>query len=239
MLARYALLLTFDELTKLSRNTQIELANLDPEFAKICGVPTQENPPEQPSNPRPTVQQGSTTVVMPARDQVNQQNSPAYNAAMSGGLPGMPGMPQAPPQMVAPVVPSAMPIHNGLPQAPQDQQTAVVNPMPQAQMPGMPQAPPPTTIPAMLSPTQQIQVPHQMMNVQGPPAATNTLTPQWVKTEFIPKDVMANYGGQFAVSLLEQAVQQQIIPRPHLDCVTDQNVAQFYQFANQLLGRAV
>lgn len=238
MQARYALLLTFNELSQLSQTTKNELANLDPEFAHICGIPTAANPPAEPTNPRPTVQQGNTTVILPERGQVNQQNSPAYNAAMAGQMPGMPA--QAP---VIPTVPSAMPEMIGIPQAPQAPPQQVMAPM-QA-MPGMPnimqtEAPPfqPQGVAApqlnpvaqQFSPAPQLPQPaQQQMPMQGYDVMA-------VKTEVIPRQIMSKYGGPFTTSLIAEAAQHGIIPRPHLDCLDASNVNQFMHFVNTRTG---
>lgn len=207
MQARYALLLTFDELSKLTQHTKTELANLDPEFAKIVGVPTAENPPAAPEVPRPTVQQGNTTVIMPERGQVNQQNSPLYNQMM-GGVPGIPGMPVMPPQ-VAPVVPSAVPPVATIPQL-SVALPPVVNPMPPVMPPQQPAAPP--------------QAPPQPVQETAPFAGYDV---RQVKEVIFPQQVMAKYGSQFAIALIQEATQHGIFQRPTLDCLSEANVNQF------------
>lgn len=233
MQARYALLLTFDELSQLSNGTKTELANLDPEFAKIVGVPTAANPPAAPENPRPTTQQGTTTVIMPERNQVNQQNSPFYNQMMSGGIPGVPQMPNMPPQ-AAPVVPSAVPVqHMAAPAPPASPQ--VVNPMPglppQFQMPQQAaQQAPPAPQPTPQIPYQQPSIPHpsqvQQPQEQAPFPGYDVRT---VKEQIFPQQVMAKFGGQFAIALIQEAASSGIFNRPSLDCLNDSNVNQFMQ----------
>lgn len=245
MQARYCILLTFDELSKLSLSTKNELAQLDPEFASICGIATAANPPEPPSNPRPTVQQGTTTVVLPERNQVNQQNSPAYNAAMHGQIPGMP-----PGVSPAPVVPSAMPVHTGVPQSPQQPQAQVLPPM---QMPGAPpqyteqppfNAAPPLqgspAAPAPQMPGPQMPVTHlapahvQQQPPQAQPAHTQPPVfapgPNYdvnaVKSQIVGQ-VMAERGGEFILGVLNEAKSIGFLSRPHLDALEQSQVPNF------------
>jgi hypothetical protein len=220
MQARYVILLTFDELSALSQGTKAELAKLDPEFAKITGVPTAANPPAAPEVPRPTTQQGGTTVIMPERGQVNQQNSPFYNQMMGGGaLPGMPAIPSAPPQ-AAPVVPSGVPPFGSIPPAPPQAPQQVVNPMP-GFPPQMPQQAP---APQPVAPTPPQPAPPQQQQEAAPFAGYDV---KQVKEVIFPQHVMARFGGPFAVALIQEAVQHRILERPSLDCLSDANVNQF------------
>ncbi len=231
MQARYCFLLTVDELHNLSAATKKELAELDGEFARLVGVPTAANPPEQPSNPRPTMQQGATTVILPDRNQVNQQNSPAYNAAMSGGIPGISlPSPAAPPAGMVQPVPSAMPFNTGIPQAPQQPQPMVMPPM--QQIPGMPQPAPqqasgPLTPPML--PTTPQPVPQQA------PQQVQPADLQYIKTNFVVQQTH-RLGPHGITQAINQAVQRGILPRPSLDCVDSNNAAAFVQYLQTYTG---
>jgi hypothetical protein len=179
---------------------------------------------------------------MPERNQVNQQNSPFYNQMMAGGVPGVPQMPSMPPQ-VAPVVPSAMPVqHMAAPVPPASPQ--VVNPMPglppQYQMPqqAAPQAPPvqqqaPAPQPAPNIPYQQPNIPHPSQVQQPPEAAPFAgFDVRTVKEQIFPLQVMAKFGGPFAVALIQEAASTGIFNRPSLDCLSEHNVNQFMHLVN-------
>jgi hypothetical protein len=236
MQARYCFLLTVDELHNLSAATKKELAELDGEFARLVGVPTAANPPEQPSNPRPTMQQGATTVILPDRNQPNQQNSPAYNAALSGGIPGISlPSPAAPPAGMVQPVPSAMPFNTGIPQAPQQPQQMVMPPM--QQIPGIPQPAPqqvsPALTPPMLPtpPLQPMQQPAQQMQ----PVVMQASDLQYIKTNFVVQQTH-RLGPHGITQAINQAVQRGILPRPSLDCVDANNAAAFVQYLQTYTG---
>lgn len=229
MQARYCFLLTVDELHNLSAATKKELAELDGEFARLVGVPTAANPPEQPSNPRPTMQQGATTVILPDRNQTNQQNSPAYNAAMAGGIPGISlPSPAAPPAGMIQPVPSAMPFNTGIPQAPQQPQPMVMPPM--QQIPGIPQAAPQQAYPALTPP--MLPTTPQPAQQQAPPQATDL---QYIKTNFVVQQTH-RLGPHGITQAINQAVQRGILSRPSLDCVDANNAAAFVQYLQTYTG---
>lgn len=236
MLARYCFLVTYDELQNLSASTKKELAELDGEFAKLVGVPTAANPPAQPSNPRPVAQQNGTNVLLPDRNQVNQQNSPDYNAAVGGAIPGL-YVPNAgaPPAVMTQPVPSAMPIFTGIPPAPAQPQPMA--PAPMQEIPGMPRSQPLT--PPML-PTTPRPEPQYAPQPQYTPAPPVQQAPQGFdlnqfKAQFVPQ-IVNRLGPAGIPAFLNKAVQQGVLSRASLDVIDANNAGAFVQFANTYAG---
>ena len=231
MITRYCLLLTIKELEKLSDSTKRELANLDPEFANMLGIPTPDAPAPQPANPRPvaTMPDG-TKVLLPEKNQTNQQDSPHYTQWAGGGIPGMPPAQTAPPANV--VVPMTIPPNTGIPPAPSTPAPMVPSPVQWGSIPGMPgasqsngaaqQAP---QQPAF-NPTQQ--APQQPAFNPAPQQTQQELTPDFVRHQFIPQK-LAEMGPQNVLQLVAKAHSQGILERESLDCLNHGNVRQFVE----------
>lgn len=227
MLTRYCLLLSLDELHKLPQEAKVALAKLDPEFAVVCGIPTEANPAPPPTNPRPAVAQpDGTTVLMPERNQPNQQDSPHYAAFRGGAIPGMPTASSSPmpPSMV---VPMATPQSTGVPQSIQ-QSASVPGPIVGGQIPGSPVQPQPQFNPAPSPPPQQGFTPQPQFNPtpQAAPAAAGQMTVDYVRHTLVPQK-LAELGPPATLNLIAKAHQMGIIERNSLDCLTPQNLNAF------------
>lgn len=220
MQSGYTLMMTFDELMQMPDPVKAWFAQRDQSFARIAGVPTEANPPAQPQK---QMVMGPNGPMIPAdRDQPNQQNSPAWNSGMgtAGNFTG--------PQI--PNIPSGVP--NWSP--PQSQLPGAMNsPMPQSgmmgSMPGFPPQHGQPQFPPQGQPQVQVYNPVNQQVQQGGPQ----LTPQWIRDTFVPQKVQEWGGAHVLVGKLQQAVQEGILPRPHMDVIDPSNIQRFYELLNR------
>lgn len=235
MQCNYSLLLTLDELQNLSPSTKAELAQKSPEFAKLTGTPTPQNPPDRGDPTRQVMQQGNQQIVLPDRNQVNQQNSPAVNNPMMNGA--------APPafQNPFPPQPAIAPIQNGVPQGFPPQPQHVAQPLPgmtvaptqqfaqqQAQQP--PQYSPPQQPQqfAQQAPPQQFAPPQQ--------AQQQVMDVQYIRNRWFSGDVVTAVGPDRATKIIQTAAANGILPTASLTGLNDQNVAGFVSFVQSQMG---
>lgn len=218
MQCNYSLLLTLDELQALSPQTKAELAQKSPEFAKLTGTPTPQNPPDKGDPTRQVMQQGNQQIILPDRNQFNQQDSPAvHNPMMNGAAPSF-----AP---TFPTQPTIAPLNNGAPQGFPPQPQQVVSPLPGMtfQPPQQqPQFAPPQQQQPQFAPPQQQQ--QQPMDVQ------------YVKNTWFSQKIVNDVGPNRASQLIHEAVQHNVIPAPNMASINESNVAAFVNFVNSRVG---
>lgn len=228
MQCNYSLLLTLDELQALSPQTKAELAQKSPEFAKLTGTPTPQNPPDKGNPTRQVMQQGNQQIILPDRNQINQQDSPAvHNPMMNGAAPSF--VPTFPTQ------PTIAPLNNGAPQGFPPQPQQVVSPLP-----GM-TFQPPQQQPQFAPPQQQQAQPQQFAPQQQPQFAPQqqqapVMDVQYVKNTWFSQKIVNDVGPNRASQLIHEAVQHNVIPAPNMASINESNVAAFVNFVNSRIG---